>query len=385
MRASIHDVLLPPSLSSLAADPAPRTTWHVKVGTLCNLRCRYCYEWDRLADRHRLTLHQWRCVFEAVRAYHHARTCGEGHGVGTTIVWHGGEPLLHPPGYVRDVLALQREVLETALPATADIRNGVQTNLTRTGETLALMVDAGFHVSASVDFAAGVRVDAAGREADDRALRNLERLVRQGARCGVAVVLGRHNHDRLESIYDTLDGMGVHWLRINAMFAPPTDAPGGDLLLAPEEVLHTLQRLYIHWLQRGARLSVHPLTHALRTVLRECHASPGTGQSPRRNVRFVVHPDGTLTGQGGTATPSERLGNIFTHRIEEVLDSPAWRSSRRRADALRDRHCTACAHVGACDGKPVLEHPHVLPAGPCPVESRLCTWIANDLAPGMTR
>ena len=44
-----------------------QTTWVIKASKLCNLRCRYCYEWDELGDPARLSLSDWAKIFRAIR------------------------------------------------------------------------------------------------------------------------------------------------------------------------------------------------------------------------------------------------------------------------------------------------------------------------------
>ena len=107
---------------------------------------------------------KWRRVIEAVRDLRRLRQLEVAEDVLTTLVWHGGEPLLDPAAYVSDVLALQKERLGERTAGSGEVRNAVQTNLSRDGESLALMVGAGFLIGVSADFGSGVRVDAAGRE-----------------------------------------------------------------------------------------------------------------------------------------------------------------------------------------------------------------------------
>lgn len=368
------------AIARVARDTPPRTTWQIKVGTHCNLRCRYCYEWDRLGDRGRLSLEQWRHVFEAIRAHRIHRVREMGRDVVTTIVWHGGEPTLHPPAYVRAVLDLQRDVLGELTTGPECVRNAVQTNLMSIGETLSLMVEAGFVVSVSTDFAPGVRVDARGRDTDTRVCSNLERLLACGTTCGVALVLGQHNGQRLEQVYDVVECMGAAWLNIIPMFRPPVAAPGADLLLDPIEVVNVLERLFVHWISHGARMPVHPLGRVLRTVFRASAAFQAESDSAdRRVVRLIVQPDGTLQEQIGAAFRSVSLGNVFTHSFDEILHAPEWEAARHERNSLRARHCLSCAYHRTCDGKAVLDAPHTLAEGPCPVESALCARVERHL------
>ena len=203
------------------------TVWQVKASTLCNLRCKYCYEWDRLADRRRMSLDQWRLIIEAAARYRDIRRDRHGVEQRTFFAWHGGEASLLPVDYVEDVLDLQVDILGEEPLDTGAYVNGIQTNLFRRNDTLDLMAELGFLLSVSLDYKSGARVDGAGRDAEPAIMENLEGLLREGATCGVAMVLGRHNHEHVIEIHDHLERIGASWLRFIAMYAPPSNAPGG--------------------------------------------------------------------------------------------------------------------------------------------------------------
>jgi len=294
--------------------------------------------------------------------------------------------LLLPPAYVRDVLALQRDVLGTASLARGHYVNAVQTNLSRATETLDLMALSGFLISVSMDFAPGVRVDLGGRETEARTLRNLERLLARHLTCGIALVLGRHNHERLPEFHDHLESLGVAWLRIIPLFKPPAKAPGVGLELRHDEVVAALLRLFVHRIQNQKKLPVQPLDRILRAVISRRANVPVTPRNRRRQgeIRLVVHPDGTLTNEAGTTQPDSVLGNIFTQTAREILRSSAYRDSLDRDDALRARHCPQCQYREACDGRPLFEFPHEFDSGPCPIESKLLAAV-DEYAERMTQ
>src|SRR6185503_8399340 len=93
----------------------------VKVSKYCNLRCSYCYEYNELANKRRMSLEQLRAFFE-----HVADTASDFGRDQIRFIWHGGEPLLLPPDYYHSIGQLQREILPPELKFT----NHVQTNLT---------------------------------------------------------------------------------------------------------------------------------------------------------------------------------------------------------------------------------------------------------------
>lgn len=353
------------------------TVWQVKASTLCNLRCRYCYEWDRLGDRRRMTLDQWHRVFKAAAAYQNVRLDQNGIYSKTFIAWHGGEATLLPHEYVDEVLDLQVEVLGQDALDTGLVANAVQTNLYRRNKTLELMVEEGFLLSVSLDFKTGARVTLAGANAEADTLKNLKSLLDEGVTCGVALVLGRHNHEHLREIHDHLEELGAAWLRIIPMLDPPSAAPSGDLPLTPAETVTALSDLVKHRHSNASQLPVSPLDRVRRTVqgFREQVTLSVTHDRGRfGETRIVVHPDGTIASEAGTTKPHV-LGNIFNQDMEEIVNSAAYRASLRQDEAKREKHCTHCRYKDHCNHRAVLEDLSGQGEGPCRLDAPLCDFL----------
>ena len=74
--------------------------WEIKMSKLCNLRCTYCYEFEELDDRRRISLDGWRSILESARWYQHELELQHpDEEITTRFVWHGGEPSMLPLGY----------------------------------------------------------------------------------------------------------------------------------------------------------------------------------------------------------------------------------------------------------------------------------------------
>lgn len=85
-------------------------TWVVKASKLCNLRCSYCYEWDELSLRDRMSFSQWEKLFLEMKRYaEFLRKPGE--VIDVRVVLHGGEPLVLPVAYLKSVVDLQQSIL----------------------------------------------------------------------------------------------------------------------------------------------------------------------------------------------------------------------------------------------------------------------------------
>ncbi|QUL37526.1 radical SAM protein [Erythrobacter sp. JK5] len=340
--------------------PRSKRVWQVKVSTLCNLRCRYCYEWDRLADTARMGLPVWREVFEAIRDLRVDANPDEF----DRIIWHGGEPTLLPPDYVLNVLALQRDVLGEAIGA-GGARNAVQTNLFAWNETLDIFVSSGFEFSVSMDVVPGTRPTAGGKATEAATVQNLAQLVARGAKVGVILVLTRENRDHLAAAHDLVAGIGVDWLRIIPVFASESAAPVGNLILSPEETVEALLLLDGHRATTGQNIPVIPLDRARAAAERFRNGETATHTVP---TRIIVQPDG-------------RIGFEFGERLR-LSDWPGENSlasaiSQPRTNKRDDRTCRPCGFQATCNRRALEDWPDTKDEGPCPVEARLLAEMVS--------
>src|SRR6185312_11929691 len=77
-----------------------------------------------------------------------------------SFVWHGGEPLLLPRDTYAQIAELQRRHIQKFA-----YRNSVQTNLYSVAkDSLKFVLESGWELGVSIDFAGGVRVNAGRRD-----------------------------------------------------------------------------------------------------------------------------------------------------------------------------------------------------------------------------
>jgi MoaA/NifB/PqqE/SkfB family radical SAM enzyme len=130
------------------------TTWVIKFSKFCNMRCKYCYEWNELADRSRMPMALWEKILTAVVGHHalwQARIDGQWRGVEhrSLIVLHGGEPLALPTEYLAQALTLFDQMRQRAA---GTYQLSVQSNLLSVArEKIDLLLDRGAQLSVSFD------------------------------------------------------------------------------------------------------------------------------------------------------------------------------------------------------------------------------------------
>jgi uncharacterized protein len=179
----------------------PYQQWVIKLSKLCNLRCRYCYEFNSLGDRTRMSLYQLERMFRTIA------NAFAGTGRRQDFVWHGGEPLLAKASYYHAIADLQRRTLgETGIPFT----NSVQTNLTiLTDDLLELLRTFFYHVGVSIDVFGDQRVDTVGKSVEKRVLENMQTLIDEHIRFGCITVLSKMTVEHVERICGFFEDLGL--------------------------------------------------------------------------------------------------------------------------------------------------------------------------------
>jgi uncharacterized protein len=336
-------------------------SWVIKASKLCDLRCRYCYEWEELGSPERISLWQWRALLTAIRQYHDLQTARRQRSVQSLIVWHGGEPLLLPDKYFREVLELQRTILGRDALGRGDFRNVLQTNLYHLNESkLDLFAEFDLGIGVSLDVVPGVRLDRTGRETEERVVTNMDRLRERGIPFGAIAVLAGHTQREVINVYDFFETLDVP-VRFLPLFDSPSHTEGSTYATTSPQIVLALNELFVHWMERGCRISVKPLEDYLENVLR--HMT--TLEVPLLNRRdhgdsvIIVNTDGNIfqviDAYIGPYDPTRALGNVFHEPIERILSSSRFKRSLKRSDDLIRGYCAGCRFLGACDTGPVQD------------------------------
>lgn len=351
--------------------------WVVKASKFCNLRCAYCYEWNDLSNRQRLSLPQWQRVLEAIRDYYHGLERRLGTAVESRLIWHGGEPLTLPVDYLDQVMRLQHETLRGL-----DYRILLQSNLFSLPEAaIELLRRHDIGLGVSMDVIGGVRVDRRGRRTEAAVLANLDRLDRLGIGYGAITVLAKHNLHRLRDVHDFWLRRGVGF-RVLPLFEGPEERPPGSFEASDEELVAALCDLFDHWIGQGAQARIFPLAEWLGNVLRGLLGQRGPVYDRRLRGESVlqVETNGDLFLTDERGSPEWRLGNVFEERMERILAGPAYADSLARSDSKTAQFCHGCRHYGFCNGYPVHTEPFTRwPEVGCPVTAAVHDHIERTL------
>lgn len=331
-------------------DAALDVTIVLIVSTLCNLRCKYCYEYPDLADRHHMSLDELERVFSEV-ARHYAGSAPKH----VRFAWQGGEPLLWAPEFYRAALQRQRAVFATSAHR---VSNVLQTNLTvLDAPRVALLAECFDGVGVSHDVVGALRVDAGGRCRTSAVEANLDTLIRAGVPLGGISVLNAQNAAHVREIYDFWQARGLPF-RLLPMHRGPL-ASLGEAGLDAEQVHRALAQCVDLWLSDPGRPKpVAPITEMIHAVIRSHRSTAASGSGDRRDAAqiHIVNPRGFVGGVNDLLDLEHAYGNVFEQSLSLVLAGDRRARALAHANAEVGRTCTTCPYFRrACDGHPVAD------------------------------
>ena len=175
------------------------------VGSLCNMRCKYCYYLDKAALYNN---HQPQMDDALLENYIRANIEGNNSPV-IAFAWHGGEPLLAGKEFLRKAVALQQKYGEGRT-----IENSIQTNgLLIDDEWCQIFRDNNFLVGVSIDGPESIhdahRVDAGGQPTFARVMKGIERLYRNRVEYNTLTTINIHSEGRGAEVYNFLRQISV--------------------------------------------------------------------------------------------------------------------------------------------------------------------------------
>ena len=356
----------------------------LKVSKLCNLRCRYCYEFGELAQREHMKLEQLENLYRHVAEYYSFRDSLEGERTEIHFIWHGGEPLLLRPDFYWQTFRDQERLIDGALL----VKNLVQTNLTALDDARVELLGRGFdHVGVSVDLFGELRVTKAGKDSQGIVLRNMERLIRSGVDVACITVLTRENIGHLEKIFRFYQSAGLSF-RVLPLFEGAFEGQHEQYDLTSQEILEALCRLVDLWLDSDGRITVTPIVEHIAIAARLFNVEELHYYDRRRWIPvLLVNTNGDVYGYGDPYGRSDwSYGNIFSQPLSAILSSAAFERATHEVERRLAHNCLQCRFFGACSGYPIAEdHTNCREkteegVARCVVESNLYEYIEQKLS-----
>lgn len=332
------------------------------AGSLCNLRCKYCYylEKNKLYNNTRKQVLSDELLEKFIKEYIEAQTTPE-----VLFTWHGGETLMRPISFYQRALELQRRY---ARGRTID--NSIQTNATLLNdEWCRFFKENNFLVGVSIDgpqeFHDEYRRTAGGGPTFLQVMRGIQLLNKHGVEWNALAVVNDFNADYPLEFYRFFKSIGCRYIQFTPVverevertdgltLAPGMQGDAGgltDFSVTPEQWGNFLCTIFDEWVRHDVGeyfIQIFDSTLAnwvgqapgLCTLAKECgHAG-------------VMEFNGDVYSCDHFVYPEHRLGNLHEKTITEMMYSAQQNEFARFKHQQLPQQCRECQFQFACHGE----------------------------------
>lgn len=331
------------------------------AGSLCNLRCKYCYylEKDKLYSGQKNHVISDELLEKFIREYIEAQTLPQ-----VLFTWHGGETLMRPISFYKRALELQRHYAQGR-----QIDNCIQTNATLlTDEWCRFFHDNNFLVGLSVDgpreFHDEYRRTATGKPTFRKVMQGIQLLNKHNVEWNALAVVNDFNAGYPLDFYHFFKETGCRYIqfspvverkvsRTDGLTLGPGMQEGGELIdfsVTPGQWGSFLCTIFDEWVRHDVgEYFIQLFDATLATWVGE---SPGVCiLSEECGHAGVMEFNGDLYSCDHFVYPEHRLGNLRKQTITEMMYSSQQREFSRMKNQLLPRQCRECDFLFACHGE----------------------------------
>lgn len=331
------------------------------AGSLCNLRCKYCYylEKKKLYEDTTAPIMTDDLLEKFIKEYIEAQTSPQ-----VLFTWHGGETLMRPLSFYRRALELQKIYAHGR-----QIDNCIQTNGTLlTDEWCAFFKENHFLVGVSIDGPQTVhnayRRTATGKPTFRQVMQGIALLNKHGVEWNALAVVNDLNVEQPLEFYHFFKEIGCHYIQFTPIVERLVQRPDGltlasgtqaggevtDFSVRAEQWGRFLCAVFDEWVRHdvgeyyiqlfdAALANWVGVTPGICTMARDCgHAG-------------VMEYNGDVYSCDHFVYPEHKLGNLHDQTIVEMMNSPQQRAFSQLKHQRLPRQCRECPFEFACHGE----------------------------------
>ena len=332
------------------------------AGSLCNLRCKYCYylEKDKLYKQCKNHVISDELLEKFIKEYIEAQTTPQ-----VLFTWHGGETLMRPISFYKRALELQR-----IYGRGRQIDNCIQTNGTLlTDEWCQFFKDNNFLVGVSIDgpqeFHDEYRRTATNKPTFVKVMNGINLLNKHGVEWNALAVVNDYNADYPIEFYRFFKQIGCKYIQFSPIVERVvkredglTLAPGmqggdaglADFSITPEQWGNLLCTIFDEW--------VHNDVGEYFVQLFDATLANWVGQAPGVCILAeecghagVMEFNGDVYSCDHFVYPEHLLGNLHTKTITEMMYSDQQNKFAKMKKQMLPQQCKECKFLFACHGE----------------------------------
>lgn len=331
------------------------------AGSLCNLRCKYCYylEKNALYTEQKNHVISDEMLDKFIREYIEAQTSPD-----VLFCWHGGETLMRPISFYRRAIELQRKYARGRR-----IDNTIQTNATMlTDEWCEFFRENNFLVGVSIDgpqeFHDEYRRTATGKPTFHKVMQGIRLLNKHNVEWNALAVVNDFNADYPLEFYNFFKEIGCHYIqftpiverrieRNDGLSLAPGMEEGGELVdfsVTPEQWGKFLCTILDEWVRHDVGTYFIQIFDA--TLANWAGVQPGLCSLAKEcGHAGVMEFNGDVYSCDHFVYPEHLLGNINEKTITEMMYGEKQREFAKLKHELLPQQCRECPVEFACHGE----------------------------------
>lgn len=331
------------------------------AGSLCNLRCKYCYylEKNALYTEQKNHVISDEMLDKFIREYIEAQTSPD-----VLFCWHGGETLMRPISFYRRAIELQRKYARGRR-----IDNTIQTNATMlTDEWCEFFHENNFLVGVSIDgpqeFHDEYRRTATGKPTFHKVMQGIRLLNKHNVDWNALAVVNDFNADYPLEFYNFFKEIGCHYIqftpiverrieRKDGLSLAPGMEEGGELVdfsVTPEQWGKFLCTIFDEWVRHDVGTYFIQIFDA--TLANWVGVQPGLCSLAKEcGHAGVMEFNGDVYSCDHFVYPEHLLGNINEKTITEMMYGEKQREFAKLKHELLPQQCRECPVEFACHGE----------------------------------